>query len=91
MEKFVKGEIVCSKFDPSFIGIFDRLEYNNQGVIREDGYVVSCFITPLDIFKFRKGTFSGFRKATKEQKEHFKSVLLKHGYSYYKGQIIQEL
>ena len=91
MTKFVKGEIVCSTFNPSFIGVFDRLEYNNQGVVRGDGHVVSCFITPENVFKFREGTFCKFQKTTKEQKEHFKSILLKHGYSYYKGEIIQEL
>lgn len=91
MEKFVKGEIVCSNFNPSFIGVFDRLEYNNQREVRGDGHKVSCFITSQNVFKFREGSFGGLRKTTRKQKEHFKNILLKHGYSYYKGKIIQEL
>ena len=91
MAKFVKGEIVCSTFNSRFIGVFDRLEYNNSGEVRGDGHVVSCFITPQNVFMFREATFSDFKKATKQQKDHFKNVLLRHGYSYYKGKIIQEL
>lgn len=91
MEKFVKGEIVCSTFNSHFIGVFDRLEYNNSGEVRGDGHVVSCFINTQNVFMFREGTFNGFKKATKQQKDHFKKVLLEHGYSYYKGKIIQEL
>ena len=91
MAKFVKGEIVCSTLNSRFIGVFNRLEYNNHGVVRGNGHVVSCFITPENVFRFREGTFCGFQKTTKEQKEHFKSVLLKHGYSYYNGMVIQEL
>lgn len=91
MAEFVKGEIVCSTFNPRFIGVFDRLEYNNQGVVRGNGHVVSCFITPENVLIFREGTFCDFKKATRKQKEHFKNVLLKHGYSYYQGTVIQEL
>ncbi len=91
MEKFIKGEIVCSTFNSRFIGVFDRLEYNNRGEVLVDGHVVSCFITPQNDFEFREGTFQGFQKATKQQKDHFKKVLLENGYSYYKGKIIQEL
>ena len=91
MAEFVKGEIVCSTFNPRFIGVFDRLEYNNQGIVRGCGHVVSCFITAENDFKFREGSFGGFQKTTKEQKEHFKNILLKHGYSYYKGKIREEL
>ena len=91
MAEFVKGEIVCSTFNSHFIGIFNRLEYNNRGEVKGDGHVVSCFITPENVFKFREGTFCDFKKATRKQKEHFKNILLKHGYSYYKGKIIQEL
>ena len=91
MAKFVKGEIVCSTFNPSFIGVFDRLEYNNIGKVLRNGHKVSCFITAENVFKFREGSFGGFQKTTKKQKEHFKNILLKHGYSYYKGKIIEEL
>lgn len=92
MAKFVKGEIVCSTYDDKYIGVFDRLIYDNSGLyVRSDGHVVSCFITCENKFKYREGTFGGFQKATKEQKDHFKSVLLKHGYSYYKGKVTKEL
>lgn len=91
MKKFVKGEIVCSSFDSGFIGVFYRLEYNNLGEVRGDGHKVSCFITPQNIFKFREGSFFGFQKATKEQKEHFKNIILQYGYSYYKGKVTKEL
>ena len=91
MAEFVKGEIVCSTLNSRFIGVFNKLEYNNHGVVRGNGHVVSCFITPENVFIFREGTFCGFQKTTKEQKEHFKNVLLKHGYSYYNGMVIQEL
>lgn len=92
MAKFVKGEIACSTFNPRFIGVFDRLIYDNFGLhVRGDGHVVSCFITSENKFRYKEGTFGGFKKATKEQKEHFKNVLLKHGYSYYKGKVTQEL
>lgn len=92
MAKFVKGEIVCSSYDSRFIGVFDRLVYDNLGLhVRGDGHVVSCFITRENEFKYREGTFGGFKKSTKEQKDHFKSVLLKYGYSYYKGKVTKEL
>lgn len=83
MKKFVKGEIVCSSFDSRFIGVF---EY-----IYEDDNFMSCFINTENNFINRQGNFAGFQKATKEQKEHFKNILLKHGYSYYKGEVTKEL
>lgn len=92
MAKFVKGEIVSSAVNTKFIGIFDSIIYDDIGInVRPGGYVVSCFINDENKFKFYKGSFSGLRKATKQQKDHFKKVLLEHGYSYYKGKIIQEL
>ena len=92
MTKFVKGEIVCSKYDDRFIGVFDRLVYDNSGLyVKGDGHVVSCFITSENKFKYREGTFGGFKKATKKHKDHFKRVLLENGYSYYKGKVTQEL
>ena len=92
MLKFVKGEIVCSIFDDRFIGVFDRLVYDNSGeYVIAGGHVVSCFITSEDKFKYIEGTFEGFKKATRKQKDRFKRVLLENGYSYYKGKITQEL
>lgn len=83
MAKFVKGEIVCSTFDDKYIGVFDRLIYDNFGLhVRGNRHVVSCFITRENKFRYMEGTFQGFKKATKEQKGHFKQILLKHGYSY---------
>ena len=83
MAKFVKGEIVCSSFDRRYIGVFECID--------GDRNLMSCFVDIRNNFINRQGDFSGFRKTTKEQKEYFKNVLLKHGYSYYKGEIIQEL
>lgn len=92
MAKFVKGEIVCSSYDNRYIGVFDRLIYDNFGInVLQGGHVVSCFINSENKFKYQEGTFGGFQKATKQQKDHFKKVLLKHGYSYYKGKITKEL
>ena len=92
MAKFVKGEIICSSYDDSYIGVFDRLVYDDLGLhVRGDGHIVSCFITNKNEFKYREGFFGGFQKATKKQKEHFKNILLKHGYSYYKGKVTKEI
>lgn len=92
MAKFVKGKIVCSTYDDRYIGVFDRLIYDNFGLfVIGNGHVVSCFITRENKFKYREGTFRGFKKATKKQKDHFKEILLKHGYSYYKGKVTKEL
>lgn len=83
MEKFVKGEIVCSSVDSRYIGVFERID--------GDENLMNCFVDIRSNFINRQGDFYGFQKTTKEQKEHFKNILLKHGYSYYKGKIIQEL
>lgn len=81
--KFIKGEIVCSSFDSRYIGIFERID--------EDDNLMSCFIDTENNFRNRQGNFCGFQKATKEQKKLFKQILLDHGYSYYKGKLIREL
>ena len=83
MAKFVKGEIVCSSFDSRFIGVFEE--------INGDDNFVNCFIDPENKFNNYKGNFSGFQKTTRIQKKYFKSILLKHGYSYYKGKVTKEL
>ena len=81
--EFIKGEIVCSSFDSRYIGIFECID--------EDDNLMSCFIDTENNFQNRQGNFCGFQKATKEQKNHFKQILLKNGYSYYKGKLIREL
>lgn len=83
MENFVKGEIVCSSFDSRYIGVFECID--------GDDNLMSCYVGITGIFVNRQANFCGFRKTTKQQKDYFKNVLLKHGYSYYKGKIIQEL
>ena len=81
--KFIKGEIVCSSFDSRYIGVFECID--------EDDNLMSCFINPKNKVNNRQANFCGFQKATKEQKKHFKQVLLKNGYSYYKGKVTREL
>lgn len=81
--KFIKGEIVCSSVDSRYIGVFERID--------EDDNFMSCFIDPENEVNNRQGNFYRFQKATKEQKNHFKQVLLNNGYSYYKGKVIHEL
>ena len=83
MAKFVKGEIVCSSFDRRYIGVFECIDGDNN--------LMSCFVNFKGEFINGQGNFCKFQKTTKEQKEYFKSVLFKNGYSYYKGKIIQEL
>lgn len=83
MAKFVKGEIVCSSYNDRFIGVFECID--------ADDNFISCYINPENDFINSQGNFSGFQKATKEQKEHFKNVLLENGYSYYKEKVTQEL
>ena len=74
---------MCSSVDSRYIGVFKCID--------EDRNLMSCFVDIRDNFINRQGDFLGFQKTTKEQKEHFKNILLKHGYSYYKGEVIQEL
>lgn len=81
--KFIKGEIVCSSFDSRFIGVFEQID--------GDDNLMSCFIDTKSNFHNRRGNFCRFQKTTKEQKKHFKQILLNNGYSYYKGKVTHEL
>lgn len=82
-----KGQIVTN-YTRTWFGIFDRW-------VREpnrSAYWSYCLDPDGKFYKMEPDeTLSGALPTTKLEKEKFKKVALKAGYSYYRGKMIREL
>lgn len=77
-----KGSIVKGKF---IIGVLNRTE--------ADGVSVKYVTHPNSNILYANSFIltKNLRTPTKKEKEEYKKLLLKNGYSYYRGRVIKEL
>ena len=82
-----KGQIVTN-FTRTWFGVFDRW-YKKPN---ESAHWSYCLDPRGNVYKMSpKETISGAYPVTDFEREKFKKALIKAGFTYYKGKVIQEL